>query len=95
MGNKSPSDLMLLLAFSAVVAIEAGFLKTIYFHDQTLKWSEARKYCQMNYIDMVVMDTADMDVVTEWLVEKKVSEVWIGLQQDPEEELVWRWINVK
>lgn len=94
MGSKSCPDLMLLLTFSAVVGIEAGLHKSIYLVNQ-MQWTEARQYCQMNYIDMVVWHTTDMDAVTEWLVGKDVSEVWLGLHQDPEQKLVWRWINVK
>ncbi|MED6240067.1 hypothetical protein ATANTOWER_015578 [Ataeniobius toweri] len=47
------------------------------------------------YIDMLTWDTTDMDQVTKWLVETNYHEVWIGLRRDPEQPLVWRWINVK
>ncbi|MEQ2165626.1 hypothetical protein GOODEAATRI_019055 [Goodea atripinnis] len=95
MGRKGCPELMLLLLFNAVVWMEAMVIKTIYFHAQKLTWTEARQYCQRMYIDMLTWDTTDMDQVTKWLVEINYHDVWIGLRRDPEQPLVWRWINVK
>ncbi|XP_014897064.1 macrophage mannose receptor 1-like [Poecilia latipinna] len=96
MGRKGCcSALVLLLLFNVVAWIEAEVQKTIYFPSQKLTWDKARWYCQKYYIDMVTWDTVDPNLLTTWLIEEGFTNVWIGLHQDPEESLVWRWIDVK
>ncbi|XP_040900925.1 secretory phospholipase A2 receptor-like [Toxotes jaculatrix] len=57
-----------------------------------MNWTEARLYCQRNHIDLVTWTT--VNDLAEWLVTINVSEIWIGLLRDPEEESVWKGINV-
>lgn len=86
---------MLLLLFNAALQMETTLQKTIYFFSQQLTWTEARKFCQTNHIDMITWDIIDPDLLTTWLKDEKLTEVWIGLHKDPEQQSVWRWINVK
>ncbi|XP_054898311.1 macrophage mannose receptor 1-like [Poeciliopsis prolifica] len=95
MGRKGCSALMLLLLFNAVAWMEAEVQITIYFPPQKLTWEAAREYCQKYHIDMVTWNTVDPNLLTTWLLERGFTTVWIGLHEDPEESLVWRWINVK
>lgn len=95
MGRKGCSALVLLLLFNVVAWMEAEVQKTIFFPSQKLPWMKARQYCQKYYIDMVTWDMVDPNVLTTLLLKERFTNVWIGLCQDPEELLVWRWINVK
>ncbi|XP_043972919.1 macrophage mannose receptor 1-like [Gambusia affinis] len=89
------SALALLLLLSVVAWTEAEVEKTIFFPSQKLTWEKARQYCQKHHIDLVTWDTVDPNLLTTWLLEEGFINVWIGLHRDPEESLVWRWINVK
>lgn len=95
MRKESRPELMLFLVSTAVLWLEAKINITIHIPSQKLPWDEARAYCQKNYINMVTWDIIDKDVLTKWLREIRLPEVWIGLYEDPEQKFVWRWINVK
>ncbi|MED6261829.1 hypothetical protein ATANTOWER_010632 [Ataeniobius toweri] len=95
MGKKSRPELMLLFLFNAVIWMEARLQRTIYFPGLKLTWTEAREYCQNNYIDMFTWDTMNMNLLSTCLVKKKIRNVWIGLHEDPEQDSVWKFINVK
>ncbi|XP_027868982.1 macrophage mannose receptor 1-like [Xiphophorus couchianus] len=95
MGRNGRPELMLLLLFNAALLMETTLLKTIYLISQELTWTDARQFCQKNHIDMITWDIVDPNLLTKWLQENELTAVWIGLHEDPEQQSVWRWINVK
>uniref|UniRef100_A0A3Q2PNV4 C-type lectin domain-containing protein n=1 Tax=Fundulus heteroclitus TaxID=8078 RepID=A0A3Q2PNV4_FUNHE len=95
MRKKGRSELLLLLLSMAVLGLKARIQLTIYFPAEKLTWDEARQYCQDNHIDMVTWDKIDPELLTKWLEEKGLDDVWIGLHEDPEQQSAWKWINVK
>lgn len=60
-----------------------------------MTWTEARLYCQRNHIDLVTWKAVNKSWLAKFLVEIRVGQIWIGLLRDPENDSVWKWINVK
>ncbi|XP_051263596.1 macrophage mannose receptor 1-like [Dicentrarchus labrax] len=95
MGNKDSPELTLSLLLMAALCLEASIIrKSTYFSYKKMDWTEARLYCQENTKDMAILKTARSQL-TELLREENINQVWIGLHRDPEDESVWKWINVK
>lgn len=96
MGNKSSPELTLSLLLMAALYLEAFILrKAVYCPPKNMTWPEARLYCQENYIDMVTLNAVDKSSLANYLIKIKVKQVWIGLLRDPENDSVWKWINLK
>ncbi|XP_014897065.1 macrophage mannose receptor 1-like [Poecilia latipinna] len=95
MGKNGHPELLLLLLFNAAVQMETRLLLTIYLFSKELTWTDARQFCQTNHIDMITWDIVDPNLLTTWLQNQELTEIWIGLHEDPEQLSVWRWINVK
>ncbi|XP_054898136.1 lymphocyte antigen 75-like [Poeciliopsis prolifica] len=95
MGKNSRPELMLLLLFNAALQTETRLIKTISFMSQQLTWTDARQFCQTNFVDMITWDIINPTLLTTLLQQVELTEVWVGLHADPEQQSVWRWINVK
>lgn len=97
MGKKISPEFTVPFLLFAAVCLEAAVLQRHYYHPaQKLNWADARMYCwNNNYIDLVTWNIVDEHWLAEWLVEIEVRQIWIGLQRDPGNDSVWKWINVK
>lgn len=95
MGNKSELTLaFLLIAGPCLNALIID--KTVYCPYEKRTWLEARLYCQKNHVDLVTLNTVDAVWLAEWLLEIGVKrKVWIGLLRDPEQDSVWKWIDLR
>ncbi|XP_017265398.1 uncharacterized protein LOC108232267 [Kryptolebias marmoratus] len=94
MRKNSQTELTLVILVTAL-CVEAKPEFTVYYPAKMLKWDDARQYCKKNHIDLVTLDMADLDKLMDWLVKNDLFPVWVGLHEDPEQQLVWKWINVK
>ncbi|CAK6954320.1 macrophage mannose receptor 1-like [Scomber scombrus] len=94
MGNKSELTVALLLI--AALCLNALITNTIgYLSGREMTWLKARLYCQKNHIDMLTFKRGSKLWLADWMLEKKIPKVWIGLLRDPEQDLVWKWIDEK
>ncbi|TNN22814.1 E-selectin [Liparis tanakae] len=67
---------------------------TVHCPPERLNWTEARRYCQENYRDLVTLDLVNSADVAQALKTARVGQAWIGLHRDPEDDRVWKWINL-
>lgn len=97
MGKKIRRGFTLPFLLFAAVCLEAAVLQNhFYYPALKLTWTDARMYCRNNnYIDIVTWNIVDEKWLTKWLVDIEVRKIWIGLQRDPENDSVWKWIDVK
>lgn len=97
MGKKSSPEFTLPFLIFAAVYLEATYLETqFYCPGLKLNWTDARLYCRNNsYIDLVTWNIVNENWLASWMVEIDVEQIWIGLQRDPGNDSVWKWINVK
>lgn len=95
MGKKIRPELTLVILLVTAFCLEAKTEFTVYCPAKKLKWDDARQYCKENHVDMVSPEMVDLDNFIDWLEEKDLLPVWVGLHQDPEQPLVWKWINIK
>ncbi|XP_035983950.1 macrophage mannose receptor 1-like [Fundulus heteroclitus] len=86
---------LLLLLSMAVFGFEAKLHITIYIPSRKLTWYDARQYCQDKYLDIVNWETIDPDLLTKFLQEENLDDVWIGLHKDPHQLSVLNGLNVK
>lgn len=88
--------LTLSLLLMAAVCMETFYLQMEHHYvTEGMTWTEARQYCQKNFIDLVTLNTVGESWLADWLTTYKVGQVWIGLLRDPEDDSVWKWINLK
>ncbi|CAB1420308.1 unnamed protein product [Pleuronectes platessa] len=60
MGNKSSLELTLCFLLTTALCLEAAHIKiTVYCPPEKMTWTEARRYCQRNHIDLVTWNTVD------------------------------------
>ncbi|TNN36703.1 hypothetical protein EYF80_053138 [Liparis tanakae] len=67
---------------------------TVHCPPEKLNWAEARRYCQENYRDLVTLDLVNTVNATQAMNNAGVGQAWIGLHRDPEDDRVWKWINL-
>ncbi|TNN36706.1 Macrophage mannose receptor 1 [Liparis tanakae] len=67
---------------------------TVHCPPEKLNWAEARRYCQENYRDLVTLDLVNSVDVAQALTSAGVGQAWIGLHRDPEDDRVWKYINL-
>lgn len=96
MENRSSPELTLSILLMAALCSEAFVIdRFIHLSSERMTWTDARLYCQKNHIDLVVWNIFNISRLADWLVEKKITNVWVGLRRDPENVSVWKWINLK
>ncbi|XP_071326301.1 secretory phospholipase A2 receptor-like [Trachinotus anak] len=96
MGNKSSPELTLSFLLIAALCLEALIVERfIYLSSNKMTWTEGRLFCQRKHIDLITWNLVNTVQMTTWLVEENVTQIWIGLRRDPEEDSLWKWINVK
>uniref|UniRef100_A0A8C6TB05 Uncharacterized protein n=1 Tax=Neogobius melanostomus TaxID=47308 RepID=A0A8C6TB05_9GOBI len=67
---------------------------TYHYSNETMKWAEARKWCQTNFSDMVVIQNQlENDYLVDLLPPRNSSPYfWIGISKTYANE-TWRWIG--
>ncbi|XP_041844457.1 uncharacterized protein LOC121642055 [Melanotaenia boesemani] len=94
MGKISIFELLLPFLLTSVVCLESKIEITVFLPGKKLDWTNARLYCQSNYVDLITWDIVGTDQLSTWL-KGQSSFFWIGLHRDNETASVWKWINVK
>lgn len=96
MGKKSSAELTLSFLLIAALCLEAFVIQLRVYHPaESMNWTDARQYCQKNHLDLVTFDLVNSLKLSHFLKEISVEQVWIGLLRDPENDSVWKWINLK
>ncbi|KAK3610157.1 hypothetical protein CHS0354_039940 [Potamilus streckersoni] len=63
------------------------------FHTECKTWSEARKVCQQEGGDLIMLNDSNMDFFREMATKKSACvNVWVGAT-DTNLEGSWRWVN--
>lgn len=77
---------------SFVVEMALGW--TYHYSSSTLKWSEARKFCQEKYTDMVVIQSQEENdyLVSQLPTRSRSPYYWIGITKNRKED-PWTWIG--
>ncbi|KAF7226349.1 snaclec 3-like [Nothobranchius furzeri] len=88
-------ELVIFILLMMVLWLKADLEITLYCPARTLGWNSARSYCRSTYQDLVTWDIVDVEYMTKWLRNERFMTVWIGLQEDPDQAFVWKWINLK
>ncbi|XP_047672323.1 lithostathine-1-beta-like [Tachysurus fulvidraco] len=86
MGNRVFQLLSLTDVFLFVLSVPYQYILV----QQGKTWSDARTYCQANYIDLAIADVSDDMVKLQNQAQKQqfTSSAWIGLYNDVNS---WRW----
>ncbi|XP_026990709.1 macrophage mannose receptor 1 [Tachysurus fulvidraco] len=86
MGNRVFQLLSLTDVFLFVLSVPYQYILV----QQGKTWSDARTYCQANYIDLAIADVSDDMVKLQSQAQKQqfTSSAWIGLYNDVNS---WRW----
>ncbi|KAI3360788.1 hypothetical protein L3Q82_013020 [Scortum barcoo] len=96
MEKKIGPELTLSFLLMAALCCEASIIELfLYSFSKTTTWTDARLYCQKNYIDLVTGIEFSMGWVSEVLLQNDIPQVWIGLHRDPNNVSAWRWIDLK
>ena len=95
MGKQSGAELTLSFLLIATLCSEASVIKkSVYFPAASMNWRDARQYCQKNHLDLVTWDKVSFSQLATFLKKINVEQVWIGLLRAPENDSVWKWINL-
>lgn len=67
---------------------------TYHYSDKTMNWNEARRFCQENFTDLVVIQSQyENDYLVKMLPQKNSSPYyWIGITKKHKNE-TWTWVG--
>ncbi|XP_051980842.1 C-type mannose receptor 2-like [Xyrauchen texanus] len=75
---------------TAVFSFSACFANQYHFMNINLTWTEAQRYCRVNYTDLVTINSkTDINEMMKTVKDESVQHVWIGLHKT--QNKTWKW----
>ncbi|XP_051947384.1 macrophage mannose receptor 1-like isoform X2 [Xyrauchen texanus] len=75
---------------TAVFSFSACVANHYHFVNINLNWTEAQRYCRVNYTDLATINSkTDIDEMMKTVKDESVQRVWIGLHKT--QKKTWKW----